>query len=123
MRSRQKGITIMGLLIGLVLVGGWVYIGIRLTPVYLEAMAIKSALGKVRDEFQSNPGTTEQMLRLGISRQFDVESIDVIGFRDVEITRDGGSFILRAAYEETAPLVTNISLLVEFDDSVAVQAR
>ena len=123
MRSRQKGITIMGLLIGLVLVGGLVYIGIRLTPVYLEAMAIKSALGKVRDEFQSNPGTTEQMLRLGISRQFDVESIDVIGFRDVEITRDGGSFILRAAYEETAPLVANISLLVEFDDSVEVQAR
>lgn len=123
MRSRQKGITMMGLLIGLVLVGGWVYVGIRLTPVYLESMAIKSALGKVRDEYQSNPGTTEQMLRIGISRQFDVESIDVIDFRDVEISLDGGTFIMRAVYEETAPLVANVSLLVEFDDSVEVQAR
>jgi len=123
MRSRQKGITFMGLLIGLVLVGGWVYIGIRLTPVYLESMAIKSSLGKVRDEYQSNPGTNETLLRTAVSRQFDVESIDVIDYRDVEITRDGGSFILRAAYEDTVPLVANISLLVEFDDSVEVQAR
>jgi hypothetical protein len=123
MRSRQQGITFLGLLVALVLVGGWVYVGIRLTPIYLQGMAVKSALNKVRDEFQSNPGTTEQMVRVGISRQFDVESITSIDFRDVEITRDGGTFIVRAAYQDTAPLVSNISLLVDFDNSVEIQAR
>lgn len=123
MRSRQTGITILGLLVALVLVGGWVYVGIRLVPVYLESMAIQSALNKVRDEFESNPGTNEQLLRTAVSRQFDVETIDVINFRDVQITRDGGTFTIRAAYEDVVPLVANVYLLADFDHSVEVAAR
>lgn len=123
MRSRQRGITLMGLLIGLVLVGGWVYVGIRLTPVYLQGMAVKSALNKVRDEYEANPGTSVQMIRVAISRQFDVESITSITFKDIEITQEGGTFFVRAAYEDVAPLVANVSLLVDFDETVEIQAR
>jgi Domain of unknown function (DUF4845) len=123
MRSKQRGITLMGLLIGLVLVGGWIYVGIRLTPVYLQGMAVKSALNKVRDEYESNPGTNVQMIRVAISRQFDVESITAITFKDIEITQEGGSFMVRAAYEDVRPLVANVSLLVDFDETVEIQAR
>lgn len=123
MRSRQQGITILGLIIALVLVGGWVYVGIRLAPIYLQGMAVRSALNKVRDELDSNPGTTEQMIRLGISRQFDVESIEIISYKDIEITKDGPTFTVRAAYDDSAPLVSNVSLLVDFDFSVDIHSN
>jgi hypothetical protein len=86
-----------------VVVGAWIYAGIRLTPLYLEYMRVASTLEKVRDEFDSNPGTTEFMLRKAVERHFDIEMVEVITSNDIEITREGGEFTMRATYEATTP--------------------
>ena len=112
MQHRQRGMTMIGILVLVVVVGAWVYAGIRMTPKYLEYMRVASTLEKVRDEFDANPGTTEFMLRKAVERHFDIE-----------ITKDGGMFTMRAAYEDTVPLVHNVSFLLEFDKSVEVNAR
>ena len=123
MQHRQRGMTMLGILILVVVVGAWVYAGIRMTPKYLEYMRIASTLEKVRDEFDANPGTTEFMLRKAVERHFDIEMVNVITSNDIEITKDGGLFTMRAAYEDTVPLVANVSFLLEFDKSVEVNAR
>jgi len=58
MQHRQRGMTMLGIILVVVVVGAWIYAGIRLTPLYLEYMRVASTLEKVRDEFDSNPGTT-----------------------------------------------------------------
>ena len=123
MRDRQRGMTFLGIVVIIVVIGAWVYGGIRLVPKYLEYTKVAATLEKVRDEFDSNPGTTEFMLRKAVERHFDIEMVTVIEARDLEIRREGGVFILRAAYEDTVPLVANVSFLVEFDKSVEVAAR
>ena len=123
MQHRQRGMTMLGILAVVFVVGAWVYAGIRLTPKYLEYMRVASTLEKVRDEFENNPGTTEFMLRKGVERQFDIEMVEVITSNDIEINKDGGTFTMRAAYEDTVPLAGNVSFLMEFDKSVEVAAR
>ena len=123
MQHRQRGMTMLGILVIVVVVGAWVYAGIRMTPKYLEFMRVASTLEKVRDEFDSNPGTTEFMLRKAVERQFDIEMVEVITSSDIEITKEGGLFTLRAAYDDTVPLVANVSFLLEFDKSVEVNSR
>ena len=123
MQHRQRGMTFLGILVVIVVVGAWVYAGIRLVPKYLEYMRIASTLEKVRDEFDSNPGSTELMLRKAVERHFDIEMVEIITANDIEITKDGGSFNMRAAYEDTVPLAGNVSFLVEFDKAVVVNAR
>jgi len=123
MQHRQRGMTMIGILVLVVVVGAWVYAGIRMTPKYLEYMRVASTLEKVRDEFDANPGTTEFMLRKAVERHFDIEMVNVITSNDIEITKDGGMFTMRAAYEDTVPLVHNVSFLLEFDKSVEVNAR
>ena len=123
MRNAERGMTMLGMLLLAVVVGSWIYAGIRLVPKYLEYMKVAATLEKVRDEYASNPQSTEFMLRHAIERHFDIESVTVIGPGDVEIRRDGGTFHLRAAYEDRAPLVTNVSLVVEFDKSVEIVVR
>ena len=113
----------LGIIVVVVVVGAWVYAGIRLVPKYLEYMKIAATLEKVRDEYDSNPGTTDFMLRKAIERHFDIEMVDVITSNDIEIKRDGGEFNVRAAYEDTVPLAGNVSFLVSFDKSVTVAAR
>ena len=123
MQDRQRGMTFLGILVIIIVIGAWVYAGIRLVPKYLEYVRVASTLEKVRDEFESNPGSTEFMLRKAIERHFDIEMVTVIDSNDIEIKKDGGSFTLRANYEDTVPLVSNISFLVTFDKTVEVAAR
>ena len=125
MRNRQSGMTFLGLLILVVVVGTWVYAGIRIVPMYLNYMKIANSFEKVKDEFDSNPGTTEAMIRNSIYRYFDVEMVDekAFSYKDVKVRKSGGTFIVTAAYEDTRPFVSNIYFLTDFEKSVEIQAR
>ena len=125
MRSRQSGMTFLGLLVLIVVVGSWVYAGIRLVPAYLNYQKVASTLEKVRDEYTSNPGTTDFMIRKAIERHFNIEMVneDVFNYPDVQIRQQGGTFVVTAAYEHVVPLVANVSFLVDFDKTVEIQAR
>lgn len=123
MQGRQRGMTFIGILVIIFVVGVWVYAGIRLVPKYLEYVRVASTLEKVKDEYASNPGSTEFELRKAIERHFDIEMVTAIDSHDIEIKKDGGSFTMRANYEETVPLVSNISFLLTFDKTVEVAAR
>ena len=123
MQKSERGMTFLGILVMVVVVGSWVYAGIRLVPKYLEYMKVAATLEKVRDEYENNPDSNEFQLRKAVERHFDIEMVNIIGPKDIEITRDGAVFIMRAAYSDTVPLVANVSFLVEFDKTVEVAAR
>ena len=125
MRNRQSGMTFLGLLVLIVVLGTWVYAAMRVVPMYLNYMKVASSLEKVRDEYDSNPGTTEQMIRNSIYRYFDVEAVNekVFSYKDIVVRKNGGMFVVTAAYEDTAPFVSNIYFLTSFDKSVEIQAR
>lgn len=123
MQHRQRGMTFLGIIVLVIVVGAWVYSGIRLVPKYLEYMKIAATLEKVRDEYDSNPGTTDFMLRKAVERHFDIEMVEIITSNDIEIRKEGGTFYMRAFYDDTVPLVANVSFLVEFDKSVEIAAR
>jgi hypothetical protein len=117
--------TFLGLLVLIVVVGSWVYAAIRVVPLYLNYMKVASTLEKVRDEYGSNPGTTEAMLRRAVQNHFDIEMVneDVFNFRDVVIKKEGEKFRVMASYEDTAPFVANVYFLLVFDKTVEINAR
>ena len=123
MRSRQSGMTFLGVLVLILVVGTWVYAAMRLTPVYLEYMKIASTLAKVHDEYNASPETSESMLRKAIERHFDIEAVTVLTQRDISIKREGGMYVIKADYEETTPFAFNIFFLVKFEKTVEIQAR
>lgn len=123
MRARQRGMTFLGLLILILVVGGWVYAAIRVVPLYLENMKISSTLEKVRDEYSANPGTSEFMIRKAIERHFDIEMVNAITDKDILIQRKGDKFEVTAAYEAVAPFAYNIAFLVDFDKTVEIPVR
>ena len=122
MQSRQSGMTFLGVLVLILVVGTWVYAAMRLTPVYLEYMKVASTLEKVHDEYDASPGTTETMLRQAIERHFDIESVTVLSQKDIGIKRESGMYLVTADYEETVPFAFNVFFLVKFDKTVEIQA-
>lgn len=123
MRGSQKGITLLGAIVLALVVGGWIYIGIRVTPVYLNYMKVAGTLDKVQDEFQANPSNSEFAIRKAVERHFDIESVDMPTPKDILIKKEGDKFLVTAEYEDVAPLVSNVSMLMEFSRTVEVPSN
>ena len=62
MKSRQRGMTLLGIVTILLILGLAVYAGLRLVPVFLEYMEVSRALEQVKDE-HSAIDTNSQLIR------------------------------------------------------------
>ncbi len=118
MRSRQRGATFLGMVVIIAILGFALYAGIRLTPLYLEYMAIARALEQTAKE--NSGATSPQTLRNSLDRRWTIETIDSIQPKDIEIKKAGSGFTMRAWYRAEAPFISNVSLVADFDKTVKV---
>ena len=118
MRSRQRGATFLGMVVIIAILGFALYAGIRLTPLYLEYMAIARALEQTAKEESGD--TSPQPLRNALDRRWTIETIDSIQPKDIEIKKAGSGFTMRAWYRAEAPFISNVSLVADFDKTVKV---
>ena len=118
MRSRQRGATLLGMVVIIAILGFALYAGIRLTPIYLEYMAVARALEQTAKE--ESGATSPQTLRNALDRRWTIETIDSIQPKDIEIKKAGSGFTMRAWYRAEAPFVSNVSLVADFDKTVKV---
>ena len=118
MRSRQRGATVLGMVVIIAILGFALYGGIRLTPIYLEYMAVARALEQTAKE--ESGATSPQTLRNALDRRWTIETIDSIQPKDIEIKKAGSGFTMRAWYRAEAPFISNVSLVADFDKTVKV---
>jgi hypothetical protein len=119
MKQRQRGMTFLGIVIILLILGSALYAGIRLVPVYLEYSKVVRSLNQVRDEHAAID-TNQNLIRRSLERRWDVEDISSIGWKEVDITKTSEGFDLNAYYEAERPFVANVYLLVKFDYTVSI---
>ena len=120
MRKHQDGMTFIGLLCILALVGVVVYAGIRLAPLYLNYMKVAKAMDSVATEVKGdNPDPAA--IRAAIDRHFTIDDPTGLTAKDVEITKDDGGVQMHVAYDDAVPYVANVSLSVHFEKTVKVR--
>jgi hypothetical protein len=119
-RQRERGMTFIGLLCILVLVGAIGYAGVRLVPVYLNYMKLARTMESAATEFKGENADLSGV-RKSLDRHWAIEDITAVEQKDIEITKDNGGLQLHVAYDDTVPYVANISLSVHFDKTVKVQ--
>ena len=119
MRSRQRGATLVGMVVIIAIIGFALYAGIRLTPVYLEYMAVVRAMEQTAKE-SADGSTTPTDLRTALDRRWTIEDIHSLYPKDIEIKKSGAGFTMRAWYRAETPFVGNVSLIAEFDKTVRV---
>jgi Tfp pilus assembly protein PilE len=119
MRKRQQGMTFIGLLCILALVGVIGYAGLRLVPVYLNYMKIARILEETASEVKGGPDPGA--MRRIIERHWAVDDPTAVDYKDIEITRDDSGAQMHIAYDDAVPYIGNVSLSVHFDKTVKVQ--
>src|ERR1700676_4918360 len=120
MRQPQLGMTFIGLLCILALVGAIAYAGIRLVPVYLNYMKVAKALQSTASEFK---GESSELggIRRALDKQWSIDDITGIDAKDVEVTKDGSGISMHVSYDDAVPYLANVSLSGHFDKTVKGQ--
>jgi hypothetical protein len=117
MRNRQRGVTAIGWLFLLTPIAFLGYAGIRVAPLYLNYMKVTRALDQVASDFKSGGGDPTT-IRSVVDKHFEIDMVDYPNTKDLKITRDAGGWLVQMAYDDEAPLFSNVSLHVTFDKVV-----
>jgi uncharacterized protein YneF (UPF0154 family) len=116
-RKKQQGLTFISWLVVLIVLGLFVMVGIKITPVYLEHFAVKQSLKSIKNEPMISRKSVKEIRKI-LFRRFDMNSIYDLKKDDVTIKRTGGKTKITVAYEERRSLFGNISLVMTFKDSI-----
>jgi hypothetical protein len=120
MYQRQRGMTFLGVVFILCILGIFALAAVKLTPAYLEYMNIVKALDGLKSKVVgAGPGAITGSLE----KSFDISYIKSLSARDIEIKRDGDVFVVRAEYDYVTPFLGNISFSLHFDKSVEVPVQ
>lgn len=115
----QRGMTAIGWLIVLGLIGFFVLLALRMIPSYLEFFTVTSAL----ESLQNEPGMadkTPQDIRTMLSKRFDINDVKSITAKDVAVQNQGGSFLVGVDYEVRMPVLGNVDVVMTFAKEVEV---
>jgi hypothetical protein len=116
MKRNQRGITFIGFLVVLAVVGFAAYIGMKLFPMYQEFYAVKTAAKGLASEpgvGDMDPSRIQDLL----FRRLDISYSENVKPQNVKIDRIEGGWNLKISYEVRRPMIGNLDVVGNFNVS------
>ncbi|MBV6447420.1 DUF4845 domain-containing protein [Nitrosomonas sp.] len=114
MRQKQKGISLSGLLVWAVILILVVISGLKIAPAYIEFASIQKNLSAIVKDINAQSADLNQV-RILFSKRAQIDNIKSINVQDIKINKESGRIFLSASYTVRIPLVSNLSLTIDFD--------
>jgi len=112
--QQQKGFSLSGLLITSFFLILLAVFGMKLVPAYLEYFSIKKNLTATAKEAPP-PGADINQIKMAFTKKAQIDNIKSITAQDIKVNIENGKSVLRIQYSKQIPLVSNISLNIDFD--------
>ena len=113
--SRQRGFSVWGIALNLLLLGAVLVVVLRVVPLYVEYLTVKDVIVRAGDDFDPRKQGLGD-IRTHIRKLFNTSQVYVIVADDVKIFREKGAVVIDATYEVRFPLVWIIDGVMVFDD-------
>ena len=113
MKRTQRGMTLIGFIITLAVVGVFVYMGMKTIPMYSEFYAVKQALNGLATE----PGVTgydPAKIKDLFFRRLYISYADNIKAEHVKVIRKDAGYLMTVEYEVRKPLIANLDVVGKF---------
>ena len=109
---RQRGITLLGLLLWAIVIGFVALLGMRVLPTVNEYFTIQKAVNKIAHE----GGSTVPEIRNAFERTKDIEySIQSISAKDLNITKENEKVVITFSYDKEIELMKPVYLLIKYE--------
>lgn len=117
--AKQRGVTAIGWLIILALIGFFAFITLKLFPLYAENFSVVASLKSLKNEPQITKKSKPEILRL-IERRFDINDVKNASKRDIVIEKRGGVLTIKCVYTVSTKLFGPLSIVADFEEKVEV---
>ncbi|MBU8976229.1 MULTISPECIES: DUF4845 domain-containing protein [unclassified Lysobacter] len=114
MKRTQSGMTLIGFVIVLGVVGVFIYMGMKVIPMYSEYFAVKQALKQMSQESgisQQDPGRIKD----AFFRRLYVSYADNVKPADVKLARRDSGYLMTVDYEVRRQLIGNFDIVGHFN--------
>lgn len=114
MKRNQSGMTLIGFVIVLGIVGLFIYVGMKVVPMYTEYYSVKQALaGMAKDSETARKDAS--WIKDRFFRRMDVSYVDSVKPENVKILRKGDSSLqITVEYEVRRALIANLDVVGHF---------
>jgi Domain of unknown function (DUF4845) len=122
LRKRQRGLSFLGLITLVGILGFAAVIGLKLIPIYMESWKIDSIMNAVIEQPGINDQSRQEVIEMMLKR-LDIDAVDSVNYTNwkdkLNVTKRKNNVTINVNYEIITPLIGNLSLLAIFDKSVS----
>lgn len=117
--KQQQGVTGIGWLIILGLIAFFVFIGLRVFPIYMENFNVVTSIKSLEHEPQVTKRSKAEVQTL-IMKRFQINDVKNATRKDLSVSNRSGVLTVSVKYDVKTKLFGPWSLIAEFDESVEV---
>lgn len=115
--GRQRGMTVIGMLLVMIVVAFVALIGMKVVPMYVQYYSIKSTIESIRKEPQVAQ-MTPMDIQNAIQKRFDIGYVDNISARDLKIRNERSGRVLDLIYQDERSLFYGLSVVLKVNESI-----
>ncbi|MCB1859152.1 MAG: DUF4845 domain-containing protein [Gammaproteobacteria bacterium] len=116
-RYRQRGVTGIGWLVILALIGFFSLLTLKLAPIYMEHFSVMTVLSSLKQEPLITQKTVSEVRSI-VQKRLKVNGVYDMARDAIKITKEGGVMTVQIVYEVRKNMAANVDVLVSFSDSV-----
>ena len=110
--TRQRGITLMGAIMGMIVLAFVALFAAKLLPAYIEWFSVKKILASM--EAGGDTKGTVRDIRVSFDKRNMIEGVKEVKGDDLEITKEGGDAVVTASWSVKIPMIYNFSACLDF---------
>ncbi len=121
----QRGMTLIGWIFVLALIGFFATLTMRLLPMYQEYYGVLQIMDSMETEIKNNNLTKQQVTSL-LNKRFNTGYISSVKNENIELSRGkSGAYVTKIVidYEVRKPFIAHIDLIGHFVTEVDVEAQ
>lgn len=122
MPSKQRGLSLIGWMVVLIVVVILGTAAFRMVPAYMEHNTIRTAISNLLQDNKVALMTGAE-LRDVLGKRFMINQVNVIDVDDLVMTKEGGVLKITSDYEVREPLFYNVSIVMTFKDEFSKDVR
>ncbi|HIF18635.1 MAG TPA: DUF4845 domain-containing protein [Cycloclasticus sp.] len=117
--SKQKGFTMIGLIMIFSLIGIITLSVLKIFPVYMEHLAVQTAMESIEVD-QGLKRMTVGQIRALFEKKLDVNQVTSVKAKDAKINRSLSDITMKIEYEVRKDYIANVDIVMSFSDEFEV---
>ena len=109
---KHRGISLMGTIVTLAVLGFLGVMAAKLLPAYLEYGSVKKIFATMEQAGQTKGSVRE--IRYAFDKLNAIEDVKSVRGDDIEVSKEGGETVITATWSVKVPLVYNASACLDF---------